>query len=168
MIGALGAWRTAVTQQLRKAGVDAVEAMEPEQVPRRRSPAIAVALVGAVCGSGGFQDYLGLEQDPDTGGQREVFGRSAELTLEMDIFAPRDAGAAACRETAEQAMGELLFLGAAGLPVTELTVGETEFLERDGLYRLPVRCRCKAWLTALSGGEDSGTFTDFEVRGTTN
>lgn len=168
MTGALGAWRTAVTRQLQKAGVDAVEAMEPEQAPRRRSPAIAVALAGAACGAGGFQDYLGLERDPDTGGQREVFGRSAELTLELDVFAPRDAGAAACREVAEQAMGELLFRGAAGLPVAELTAGETKFLERDGLYRLPVRCRCRAWLTARSGGEDSGMLTDFEVRGTMN
>ena len=100
MSGALGAWRTAVAQQLRKAGVDAVEAMEPERVPRRRSPAAAVALAGVACGAGGFQDYLGLEQDPDTGGRREVFGREAELTLELEIFAPRDAGASACREGA--------------------------------------------------------------------
>lgn len=168
MNGALGAWRTAVTQQLQKAGVDAVEAMEPERVLRRRSPAAAVALAGVTCAAGGFQDYLGLERDQANGEQREVFGREAELTLGLDIFAPRDAGAAACRETAEQAANELLFRGAAGLPVTELTVGETEFLERDGLYRLPVRCRCRAWLTARSGGEESGTLTDFEVRGTMN
>lgn len=168
MSGALGAWRTAVAQQLRKAGVDAVEAMEPERVPRRRSPAAAVALAGVACGAGGFQDYLGLEQDPDTGGRREVFGREAELTLELEIFAPRDAGASACRESAEQAANELLFRGAAGLAVTGLTAGKTEFLERDGLYRLAVRCRCKAWLTARSAGEDGGTLTDFEVRGTMN
>lgn len=168
MSGALGAWRTAVTRQLQRAGVDAVEAMEPDRAPRRRSPAAAVALAGVACGAGGFQDYLGTERDPDTGGQREVFGREAELTLGLDVFAPRDAGASACRETAEQAANELLFRGAAGLPVTGLTAGETEFLEREGLYRLRVRCRCRAWLAARSGGEDSGTLTDFEVRGTMN
>ena len=38
-----------------------------------------------------------------------------------------------------------------------------EFLEEDGLYRLPVRCRCKGWLVARE--DDDGAFVDIEVRG---
>lgn len=164
MTGALGRWRAAVAEQLRSAGLESVEAMGPERAVRVRRPAAAVALAGAECGAGGFQDFLGLE-DTEGGGRREVFGRRVELTLRLDVFAPRDGGAPACREAAERAAEELLFQGAAGLPVAELTAGETEFLERDGLYRLAVRCRCGAWLTARAG-EDAGTLTDFEVRGT--
>lgn len=164
MSGALGAWRGLVAEQLRRAGVDAVEAMEPERARRIRRPAAAVALAGAACGAGGFQDFLGTEEEPG-GHRREVYGRAAELTLRVDVFAPRDGGASACREAAERISEELLFRGAAGLPAAELTMGETEFLERDGLYRLAVRCRCGAWLTARAG-EDGGTLTDFEVRGT--
>lgn len=164
MTGALGRWRTSVAEQLRSAGLEAVEAMGPERAARVRGPVAAVALAGAACGPGGFQDYLGAEETQG-GGSREVYGRWVELTLRLDVFAPRDGGAPACRAAAEQAAEELLFRGAAGLPVAELTAGETEFLERDGLYRLAVRCRCGAWLTARAD-EETGALTDFEVRGT--
>lgn len=164
MTGALGRWRTAVAEQLRRTGLEAVEAMGPERAVRIRGAVAAVALAGAVCGAGGFHNFLGAEET-EGGGRREVFGRSVELTLRLDVFAPRDGGASVCRAAAERAAEELLFQGAAGLPVAELTAGETEFLERDGLYRLAVRCRCGAWLTARAD-EETGTLTDFEVRGT--
>ena len=46
----------------------------------------------------------------------------------------------------------------------EVRTGRTEFLERDGLYRLEVACRCRAWLTARAD-QEAGAFTDFEVKG---
>ncbi len=164
MTGALGRWRTAAAEQLRAAGLDAVEAMEPERAPRRRGPALAVALAGVSCGSGGFQNYLGTEETAE-GGRRELYGRAVELTLRLDVFAPRDGGASACREAAERAAEELLLRGAAGVPVNGLSMGETEYLEAEGLYRLAVRCRCGAWIAAWAV-EDGGRLTDFEVRGT--
>ena len=72
---------------------------------------------------------------------------------------------AACREAAERAAEELLLRGAAGVPVDGLSMGETEYLEAEGLYRLAVRCRCGAWIAAWAV-EDGGRLTDFEVRGT--
>ena len=51
------------------------------------------------------------------------------------------------------------------MPVDGLSMGETEYLEAEGLYRLAVRCRCGAWIAAWAV-EDGGRLTDFEVRGT--
>ena len=150
MTGALGRWRTAAAEQLRAAGLDAVEAMEPERAARRRGPALAVALAGVSCGSGGFQNYLGTEETAE-GGRRELYGRAVELTLRLDVL--------------ERAAEELLLRGAAGVPVDGLSMGETEYLEAEGLYRLAVRCRCGAWIAAWAV-EDGGRLTDFEVRGT--
>ena len=138
MTGALGRWRSAVAEQLRAAGLDAVEAMEPERARRVRGPVAAVALAGGSCGAGGFQDFLGTEE-AEAGGRREAAERAAE---------------------------ELLFRGAAGVPVTGLDMGETEFLDGDGLYRLAARCRCGAWMTARAAEDGGAALTDFEIRGT--
>lgn len=164
MSGALGALRAAVAEQLRENGVNAVAAMEPDRAMRWRAAVAAVGLVKAECVSGGFGDYLGTFHDPDSGKEREWYGREAALTLGIDIFAPRDGGAGACQQAAETVMETLLCQGAAGLSAQELQAGAVEFLEREGLYRLPVQCRCGAWLVARTDGGD-GSFVDFEVRG---
>ena len=163
MTGALNALREAVVEQLRQAGVQAVAAMESRPAARWREAVAAVSLAGVKCAPGGFQDYLGVARDGD-GTERELYGRAAELTLAIDIFAPRDGGESACQEAAEQVAESLICRGAAGLNALELQTGQTEFLERDSLYRQKTTCRCKAWLIARRG-EDSGAFTDFEVRG---
>lgn len=87
MTGALRAWRDGVADQLRQAGLNAVAAMDRARAPRWRQPVAAVALSQAVCAPGGFQNYLGVHRDRD-GTEREVYGREAELTLALDIFAP--------------------------------------------------------------------------------
>lgn len=164
MNGALNAWRDGVIQQLRQAGLNAVAAMDCARAARWREAVAAVAVSKVVCAPGGFQDYLGVGKDPETGREREVYGREAELTLALDIFAPRDGGADACREAAEAAAECLVCRGAAGVPALEVCIGRIEFLERDGLYRQEATCRCGAWLTARAD-EEAGAFTDFEVKG---
>lgn len=96
MNGALDALRTAVAEQLRQAGVNAVTAMEGARAGRRRGAVAAVSLSRVACVPGGFQDYLGRRADPKTGKERELYGRKAELTLALDIYAPRDGGERAC------------------------------------------------------------------------
>ena len=157
MNGALNAWRCAVTEQLKKNGINAVAAMESARAPRWRKAAAAVSLSGVACAPGG------LRKGPD-GTEQEVYGREAELTLALDVFAPGDGGESACLRTAEDAAECLMCQGAAGLPALEIRAGRVEFLERDGLYRLPVTCRCGAWLIAWLDSE-AGVFTDFEVKG---
>ncbi len=163
MSGALGAWRDRVAEQLREAGLNAAAAMDGAAAPRWREAVAAVSLSRVVCASGGFQDYLGLQTGPD-GAEREVYGQEVELTLTLDIFAPRDRGGDACRRLAEAAAETLVCRGAAGLAALEVRTGPVEFLEREGLYRQEAVCRCGAWLTAVAG-DGGGVFTDFAVKG---
>ena len=164
MSGALDTLRQTVAGQLRRAGVNAVAGMESARASRWREAVAAVSLSGAVCAPGGFQDYLGVRRDPDTGKERELYGRQAELTLAIDVFAPRDGGESACQQCAQAVVESLLRQGAAGLPALEFRAGRVEFLEGEGLYRQTLSCRCGAWLTA-ERGEGSEPFADFEVRG---
>ena len=164
MSGALNALRERLADQLRQNGLSAVAAMDCAPARRWREAAAAVSLSGVTCAPGGFKDYLGVWKDPETGRERETYGREAELTLTLDIFAPRDGGGDACQRAAETAVEALLCQGAAGLPILEIQVGRVEFLEKEGLYRQTVSCRCRAWLVARTDGE-AGTFAEFEVRG---
>ena len=120
MNGALNAWRDGVAEQLRQAGLNAVAAMDCAAAARWREAVAAVAVSKVACASGGFQDYLGVGKDPETGREGEVFGRRAELTLALDIFAPRDGGGDACRKAAEYALELGLFtLGSSDCHIPE-------------------------------------------------
>lgn len=163
MNGALNALREQVAEQLRQAGVNAVTGMESARASRWRQAVAAVSLSRVVCAPGGFKDYLGTYREAD-GRERELYGREVELTLALDIFAPRDGGENACQEAAETVAESLVCYGAAGLNALEIQTGQVEFLDREGLYRLKTTCRCKAWLVArMDGG--GGAFADFEVKG---
>ena len=163
MSGALSALREEVARQLTEAGLNAVPAMEPARAARWRKPVAAVTLSRISCAPGGFQDYLGLRRDPDSGREEEVYGREAEITLAVDVFAPEDGGEGPGQELAESVMEELVCRGAAGLAALELQAGRTEFLENIRLYRVQVSCRCRAWLVAAV--DSGGSFVDFEVKG---
>ena len=163
MNGALNALREQVAEQLRQAGVNAVTGMESARASRWREAVAAVSLSRVVCVPGGFQDYLGTHQE-ENGLERELYGREVELTLALDIFAPRDGGESACQEAAETAVESLMCHGAAGLNALEIQAGQVEFLDKEGLYRQKTTCRCKAWLVARMD-DGGGAFADFEVKG---
>lgn len=163
MTGALNALRQGAVELLQEYGLHAVAAMESD--PRRRwdGPVAAVSLSKVVCASGGFRDYLGLRDNPETGNQDELYGKAVELTLALDLYAPREGGESACQQAVCVMAEALTCRGIAGLTVQEFETGAVEFLERDGLYRLPARCRCKGWMVAAV--DSSGTFVDFDVKG---
>ena len=161
MSGALETVRQAVAAALNAGGVNAVAAMEPEA--RWSAPVAAVSLSAVQCAPGGFQHYLGARKNPDTGLEEELYGRKVELTLALDLYALRDGGEGDCQAALALAAEILLAGGAGGLDVVELAADRVEFLAQDGLYRLPVRCRCGGWLIARA--DSAGVFTDFEVKG---
>ncbi len=163
MNGALNTLREAVAEQLRQAGVNAVTSMDSGRAARWREAVAAVSLTRVVCAPGGFKDYLGIRKEPGSDAERELYGREAELTLALDIFAPRDGGERACQSAAEAVVENLVCRGAGGLAALEIQTGQAEFLEQTGLYRLPVSCRCRAWLVAAM--DSGGAFVDFEVKG---
>ena len=163
MNGALNALREQVAEQLRRAGVNAVSGMESARSSRWREAVAAVSLIRVVCAPGGFKDYLGTHQE-ENGLERELYGRKVELTLALDIFAPRDGGESACQNAAETVAESLVCHGAAGLNALEIQAGQVEFLDKEGLYRQKTTCRCRAWLVARMD-EGGGAFADFEVKG---
>lgn len=163
MTGALNELRRSAVELLREYGLSAVCAMEPESRRSWDGPVAAVSLDRVVCAPGGFRDFLGLRKDPDTGEQEELYGKAVELTLGLDLYAPRSGGEGACQQAVCVMAEALTREGVGGLSVLELETGAVEFLERDGLYRLPVKCLCKGWLVAAV--DSSEAFVDFEVKG---
>lgn len=158
-MSALANWRQQAAEQLREKGIPAVSAFEPEGRKLRTGPVAAVSLARVTCQTGGFQNYLGRNESG------EVYGRAVELTLALDIYGPRDSGENACRQLLDR-MAELLLTGGlAGLAVQELESERAEFLDGCGMYRLPVRCLCRAWLTAAV--LEDGEFVDIRVKGRT-
>lgn len=164
MSGALNALREDVVVLLREWGLNAVLAMEPGQAGRWREPVVAVSIGKVLCVTGGFGDYLGQRANAGTGREEELYGWAVEITLALDIYAPRDGGEGVCQETLADMTEALIACGAAGLDVAELQGSRVEFLEKEGLYRQKVDCLCRAWLVAAAK-DDGGAFTDFEVKG---
>lgn len=151
-----------VADQLEACGIHAVQGMDT--APRKvwDGPVAAVSLCRAECVSSGFQDYLGGGIDAN-GREFELYGKAMDLTMSLDLYAPRNGGETACRLALSLLAETVLCFGLGGLDVWKLDTDPVEFLERDGLYRLPVRCLCKGWLAARRDTAEG--FFDFEVRG---
>lgn len=163
MTGALNKLRQGAVEMLNEYGIYTVTAMDAAPRKRWDGPVVAVSVSRVTCAPGGFRDYLGLRRDPETGVESELYGRGVELTVALDIYAPRAGGEAACQDTMAVLAEAVTCRGLGGLTALEVSSGRVEFLEQDGLYRLPVSCVCKGWLVARV--DNDGAFADFEVRG---
>lgn len=163
MSGTLAGLRQEAADQLNRRGIRAVTAFEAEGRKHWAGPVAAVSLSKVACVPGGFRDYLGTRRDEETGEEEELYGRAVEVTLSLDIYGPGDGGGSACREVLDRMAETLLREGAAGLTVRELESGTVEYLDRCGLYRLPVKCVCGAWLTEAV--REDGGYVDILVKG---
>lgn len=163
MTGALAGLRQGTVDLLNGQGIQAVAAFEADGRKRWSSPVAAVSLAKVVCEPGGFKNYLGTRYNEESGDAEEVYGRAVELTLTLDIYGPRDGGEGACRDVLDEMAELLMARGPNGLAVRELESGPVEFLDGCGMYRLPVQCRCQAWLAAVTSQD--GDFVDFIVKG---
>ena len=148
---------------LRQQGVDAVCAYPEERRNRRSGPVAAVSLRACQGGPGGFRDYLGERYDESTGQWQELYGRRVTLTFGLDLYAPRESGAAGCQTLFDNLAEALAAGGPEGLKLHTLSRGETAFDRETGLFHCPAEAQCGAWLYAVA--DEGGTFLDFEVRG---
>lgn len=155
--------RQVMAGYLNENGVPAVTAWPAEPRLEREEPAAVVSLRGCRVGPAGFQNYLGDRYDPETGRWEERYGRRAELTFGLDIYAP-EKGDGEAVQAAFDALAEALILGGPeGLEVQSFSCGQTV---RDGESRRlkrPVEAICTAYLCAAA--DAGGGFTDFELRG---
>ena len=155
--------REQMAEYLRGQGIDAVCAYPEERRTRRSGPVAAVSLRACQGGPGGFQDYLGERYDADSGQWQELYGRKAELTFGLDLYAPQGCGAAGIQEAFDRMAEALRREGPPGLSLQELSCGETEFDQGAGLYHRKVEAVCQGYLYAVA--DEGGTFLDFIVRG---
>ena len=111
----------------------------------------------------GFQNYLGDRYNEETGRWEEQYGRKAEITFGLDLYAPEKGDGEAVQAAFDALAGALLLGGPEGLELQSFSCGQTV---RDGESRRlkrPVEAVCTAWLCAVS--DAGGAFVDFELRG---
>lgn len=80
---------------------------------RLTRPTAVVSVRKCQVGPAGFQDYLGERFDRDSGQWTELYGRKAELTLGLDLYAPEETEGAAM-EAALFRLARALVRGRAG------------------------------------------------------
>lgn len=144
-------------------GVSAVTAWPGMLRREREEPVVAVSLRGCRAEPAGFQNYLGQQLDEGTGRWEERYGRKAELTFGLDIYAPERMDGEKVQKTFDDLARALILGGPAGLSVDSFSCGQTVWDGESRRLKRPVEAVCTAWLCAVS--DVGGAFTDFELRG---
>ncbi|MCI2106215.1 MAG: hypothetical protein LKK00_05780 [Intestinimonas sp.] len=155
--------RKLMTELLMAAGLDAVTAWPESRRTRHIGATAAVSIRACESGPGSFCDYLGEQYDTKSETWRELYGKKMKITFGLDLYAPREGGAATCQSAFDRLAGALQSGGPSGLSVLSLTQGETAFDRDTELYHCPVTAVCQACLYATA--EEGGAFLDFEVKG---
>lgn len=145
-------------------GIPAVPVWESGKRTKLSGAVAAVSIRSCTGGPAGFQDYLGQRYEEESGLWQELYGRRAEVTLGLDIRAPRGGGEAACARLFSAMVQAFAAGGPEGIRLREISCGETVFDEEEGLFRCPVRAVGEVFLCAVT--DESGSFTDFTVKGT--
>lgn len=159
----LDALRTYMVDLLRRQGVKAMEAWPQEERSRITGVTAVVSIRSCKAEPGAFWEYLGEEQDPDTGTWRERYGRRLEVVFGLDLYAPGEGGGRACQEGFDALAGVLNTGGSGGLRVRTLARGEVGYDQDLDVLKCPVEVLCQAYLYAAA--QESGSFTDFVVKG---
>ena len=155
--------RRHMADYLNSRGVRAVTAWPAVPKTEQAEPVVVVSLRGCKAGPAGFQNYLGDRFDGETGRWEERYGRRAELTFGLDIYAPERGDGESLQAAFDALAGVLLLNGPEGMELKELSCGETA---RDGESRRLKRPVEAVFVLCLSAVVDAGgIFTDFELRG---
>ena len=157
--------RERMAEFLNRNGVEAVCAYPDGGRTRRDGAVAAVSVRACQGGPEGFRDYLGERYDEASGTWQELYGRRITLTFGLDLYAQREGGAAAIQSAYDKLSEAFQWEGPAGLPLQELSCGETEFDPAAGLFHRPVTAVCRGFVYAVAS--EGGVFLDFIVRGET-
>lgn len=156
--------KSAITEALRQAGLDAQAAFTPGWAKKYRVPVAAVGLRTGESRGGALGSYLGQRMDPETLGSREIYGIRLELTLSLDIYCPAEAGSAGC-DSALETLHQVMLGGLpAGLRPTELRWEETSWDEETSMFLRRGSLSCSAFFTAETS-EDGLLLSDFILKG---
>lgn len=155
--------RQTMADYLNSRGVAAVTAWPPSPRQVREEPVIVVSVRGCRAESASFQDYLGERYDRASGRWEERYGKKAELTFGLDIYAPEKGDGEMLQKAFDALAGALLLGGPDGMDLREFSCGQTV---RDAVSRRlkrPAEAVCAVWLCAVA--DAGGAFIDFELRG---
>ena len=148
---------------LSRRGVPAVTAFPAAPRKEEARPVAVVSLRGCRAGAASFQNYLGERFDEASGRWEERYGKRAELTFGLDIYAPEQGGGEGVQKAFDALAGALLLGGPDGMDLREFSCGATVWDAQRRRLRRPVEAVCAAWLCAAA--DAGGGFVDFELRG---
>ena len=159
----LAALREQMAAYLNERGARAITAWPGEERGRWEEPVTVVSLRSCQLGPASFQNYLGERYDQETGLWQELYGRRAQVTFGLDLYAPEEGDGAALQQALDTLTQALAQGGPSGLAVQEVSCGETAYDTRQRLVKKTVQAVCQAYFR--TAGQSGELFADFEVRG---
>ena len=156
---AVGQVKRAVMAAIAAAGGAA--ACRRKSVPQRR----AVGAKETAIDESGAIEYLGEKTDEKTQQPVSVYGRRMRLTLLLEVYAPRELGAAGCETAAETVTQALMTALPGGLKLKTIQWGKAGWDKTAGMFRLEANAKYAAYFVA-EAAEDETVFTDFVLKGT--
>ena len=156
--------KAAVVNAIDDADVTALTAYSAEELKKYSSAVAAVGTREVNITHSGAAEYLGQRYDEETGAVQEVYGRKMDLSLSLDIYAPRAAGADACEEAAETVTQAMMTALPCGLHMQKITWQQVQWDKVCGMFRLGGQANYEAYFTAETA-EETAEFTDFILRG---
>lgn len=155
--------RERMAEYLNGQGVEARTAWPEGERKQPDGPVVLVSLRACKVGAGGFQDYLGERYNEETGLWEELYGRKAELTFGLDLYAPARGDGADLQAAFDRLAAALTRGGPEGLAAKGFSCGETEYDSRARLCKRGAQAVYTAWLCAAP--QPGQAFVDFELRG---
>ncbi len=156
--------RSEILHRLDIAGVTAVASYSTALAKEQSGAVIAVDIRKLETAEAGFGAYLGEHYDKVNGVWREEYGYSAELTIALDAYAPRVAGAAACGAALEKAYDALMTHSDDGLKNKAMEWGEVRWDKDSGLFLQQGTLYCGVHFIATVD-EESFLLLDFKLKG---
>ncbi len=145
----------------------AISQYPPESKRRYEIPVVTVGLKSGGTSAAGMYDYLGSKMKEGGDSSVEVFGKRMEMTLGLDIYAPKGEkhGAGACLKIFSE-IAEACHTLPSGIKVSKFNCVEMGFDAVTNMFK----CRTELEFTAFLYAErDEGTeFLDFVLKGVLN
>ena len=152
----------ALVQGLKTAGLPAVAAWQRDKLPALQEAAAVVGIERTESEPTAFSEYLGTAYDAAKDCFVERFGRRLNLTLYVDLYAPRESAAAL--EAGWNRLEEMLLSPLAGLRMRSVRRGSIEYDRRSAYLKCRCMLSCTAFFTA-ERSEEGALLQDFILKG---
>lgn len=154
---------TALCEWLSERDIPALTGWTGMERGKMDAPAVLVTVREFDARSAGFEDYLGEAYNEEKGTWEELYGKKAEVTLGLDLYAPERASEQSLQTLLERLICLLTLEAPDGLQVGKITCGQTGWDENQRRLKREVSAQCTLWLRAVC--TEGTEFLDFELRG---